>query len=231
MLSLSRLILNPRSRRVWRDLADCQEMHRTVMSAFPQRDGSARAACGVLYRVELRDLRRPQVLVQSRVEPDWSDLPEAYLLRLLDNPGVRSLDPVIRRLDAGNRLRFRLHANPTKRVAAAPDAGRSDLRGKRMELRRPEEQEAWLHRKAEDGGFELVSVQARPDVANVRTVPNDRRLGHRDGSLLTFGAVTFDGVLRVVDADRFRETLHHGIGSGKAYGFGLLSVAPLGVAS
>ena len=42
---------------------------------------------------------------------------------------------------------------------------------------------------------------------------------------LTFGDVLFEGRLRVTDAALFRQTLEHGIGSGKAYGFGLLSVA------
>ncbi len=42
---LSRLILNPRSRAVRRDLADCHSMHRTVMSGFPNVEaaGDARA--------------------------------------------------------------------------------------------------------------------------------------------------------------------------------------------
>ena len=32
---LSRLILNPRSRRVQRELAEPYEMHRSLMKAFP----------------------------------------------------------------------------------------------------------------------------------------------------------------------------------------------------
>lgn len=43
---------------------------------------------------------------------------------------------------------------------------------------------------------------------------------------LTFGDVLFEGRLMVTDAALFRQTLEQGIGSGKAYGFGLLSVAP-----
>jgi CRISPR-associated protein, Cse3 family len=39
------------------------------------------------------------------------------------------------------------------------------------------------------------------------------------------GAVLFTGYLKVTDADRFRTALEHGIGSGKAFGFGLLSIA------
>jgi CRISPR system Cascade subunit CasE len=42
---------------------------------------------------------------------------------------------------------------------------------------------------------------------------------------MTFGDVVFEGRLRVGDAEAFRRALAVGIGSGKAYGFGLLSVA------
>jgi CRISPR system Cascade subunit CasE len=45
-----------------------------------------------------------------------------------------------------------------------------------------------------------------------------------------FGSVMFDGLLRVSDPDVFRLTLQKGVGSGKAYGFGLLSIAPTGPA-
>lgn len=36
--------------------------------------------------------------------------------------------------------------------------------------------------------------------------------------------VTYDGTLRVIDQNRFRDLLENGIGHGKAYGCGLLSV-------
>ena len=42
---------------------------------------------------------------------------------------------------------------------------------------------------------------------------------------LRFGAVLFNGRLEVTDAERFQQTLATGIGSGKAFGFGLLSIA------
>src|SRR3989442_163559 len=81
---LSRLILDPRNRAVHRDLGDCQQMHRTVLGAFPQGDpgrGGPRSQLGVLYRVETDSRReRIEVLVQSRLAPDWSRLPAGYLL-------------------------------------------------------------------------------------------------------------------------------------------------------
>lgn len=79
---LSRLILNPRSREVRRDLADCQAMHRRVMAAFPDGlpEGEARASLGVLYRCDQGRDGRLVLLVQSRVAPEWSGLAEGYLL-------------------------------------------------------------------------------------------------------------------------------------------------------
>lgn len=44
---------------------------------------------------------------------------------------------------------------------------------------------------------------------------------------MTFHAVRFEGYLQVTDGDRFREILKNGLGSAKAYGFGLLSLAPV----
>src|SRR5947209_20436461 len=69
-LFLSRLIIDPRSRAVRRDLGDCHDLHRTIMAAFPQaqaNDAGARAQFDVLFRVDT-DGRSGKVmlLVQSR---------------------------------------------------------------------------------------------------------------------------------------------------------------------
>jgi CRISPR system Cascade subunit CasE len=78
-----------------------------------------------------------------------------------------------------------------------------------------EEQIEWLQRKAAQGGFAVLSAMP---TQQQRT--DDRR--HE----LKFFSVQFDGVLQVAEPERFRQTLAQGIGSGKAFGFGLLSVAP-----
>ena len=44
-------------------------------------------------------------------------------------------------------------------------------------------------------------------------------------SRLTFASVLFDGELVVTDAELFRTALASGVGTSKAYGFGLLSIA------
>ena len=44
---------------------------------------------------------------------------------------------------------------------------------------------------------------------------------------MTFYGVQFEGVLRVEDTKKFEYVLKNGIGSGKAFGFGLLTIAKI----
>jgi CRISPR system Cascade subunit CasE len=231
MIYLSRLCLNGRNRLVRQDVADCREMHRTVLRAFPRApEGAAPGdAFGVLYRLETGGQGRPRLLVQSVQVPDWSEIAafEGYLDPEApgENPDVKEVGGLYGALQPGHTLRFRLRANPTKRVGKS---GEANWVGKRVDLRTEEEQLSWLVRKGEAGGFAVVLAQASPDVPNVRTVPEGAVIGdrRRDSRAMTFGSVLFEGLLRVTDPDRFRMALREGIGSGKAYGFGLLSVAP-----
>lgn len=40
--------------------------------------------------------------------------------------------------------------------------------------------------------------------------------------------VTYEGILEIIDLEKFRKALSQGIGREKAYGMGLLTVIPLG---
>ncbi|HWQ33230.1 MAG TPA: type I-E CRISPR-associated protein Cas6/Cse3/CasE [Blastocatellia bacterium] len=233
---LSRLILNPRSRAVRNDLSDCRGLHRTILSAFPQAikdQGGARAEFGVLFRADAEPRSgRITLLVQSQTEPDWSRLPQDYLLDdadELDNPAVKQVDDKYNALSKGLRLRFRLRANPTRRLPLLIENRVGKERGKRVEIFREEEQLAWLRRKGEQHGFRLLAARVNPNVLNARANPEGKVIGWRERSQppMKFGSVLFEGELEIADAEKFRQTLAQGIGSGKAYGFGLLSIAPL----
>ncbi len=219
---LSRLILNPRSRRAQRELANPYQLHRSLMRAFP--DGLDREKDRVLFRVEadppsagLRAGRGGQiaVLLQSTLEPrwDWLDEPGArgYLLR---PPESKTFDLP---LTEGQVLAFRLRANPTVKRKVEVNG---QLRPKRHGLCREEDQIAWLERKGEQGGFRLLSARTggREDVGG-----NIKR--HQETHKLKLLAVRFDGLLQVTDPARLRETIRRGVGSGKGLGFGLLSLA------
>jgi CRISPR system Cascade subunit CasE len=229
-LFLSKLILNQRSREARRDLADCHDLHRTIMSAFPQADGAAaRDEFGVLFRVDTGRDGKVVLLVQSRLEPDWSRLPEGYLLEAGGNPACKPVSSNYAGLETGQRLLFRLLANPTKRVSAKNTEEDARWRGKRIELRSEEDRIAWLRRKGDAAGFRLLAAHVNRDVPNVQTMPRPKTSGWREKSRLSFGSALFNGELEITDSERFRQALSDGVGPGKAYGFGLLSISPIGV--
>ncbi len=239
---LSRLTLNPRHGDTRRWLGDCHLLHRRLMSAFDVAEGGpARDVLGVLFRVEMEDRGRLiHVIAQSIAKPDWSRLVSAAVTTV---EGPKSLDALMSSITPGAHYRFRLRANPTRRVherafmAAHPGrreyAEASRWVGKRVDLRREEDRLAWLERRGtEHDGFALAMSRLLPaDRVEpiARADPAARLVGTRPASedRVTLATALFEGVLVVTDVNRFRAGLEHGIGPGKAFGCGLLSIAPI----
>jgi CRISPR system Cascade subunit CasE len=242
MTYLSRLALNLRTREVRRDLADCQQLHRTIMSAFPQAGEAepARERFAVLFRLETERAGNALVLVQSCEAPDWSRLPPGYTL---DTPACKSVDRAYDSLSTARAYVFRLRANPTRKINTRSGPSGERHNGARVELHGEEEWLAWLRRKGEQYGFQLLTVRAAPIVD--RALVDDARASHEGRIVgtravargangqarLTLFPVLFEGRLAVTDTARFREGLLRGIGPGKAFGLGLLSVAPASAAN
>ncbi|MBN2054914.1 type I-E CRISPR-associated protein Cas6/Cse3/CasE [bacterium] len=243
-LFLSRLELDPRSRRVMKELADPYEMHRTLMHAFPDLDESsepsAREKFGVLFRPEM-DIaaNRIRVYVQSLEEPDWLRLEgiEQYMLRVAGRSAHECKDimPACRLIRSGQVLAFRVRANPTRRVARMDDP----MKGKRVELNREDAQIAWFERKGMVLGFEVPVTEKIGGegitwrVPSIRVMAEGKQQGRKQESgrrhTMTHLAVVFEGLIRITNADVFLQTLARGVGPGKAFGCGLLSVAPAGM--
>ena len=213
---LSRLILNPRSRRVQSEVANPYQMHRSLMRSFP--DNLSPDDERVLFRLD----NHPRtgiltLLVQSWNPPDWTWLnaPGAlgYLLSVSEcNPDTKRFGV---QFWPGQLLAFRLRANPTVKRSFDNDGH------KRVGIYGEEGQTEWLRRKGTQSGFSLLSVRISDEgIVNGHVDRQEKR------HALHLLAVQFDGVLRVDDASRFSETVRQGIGSGKGLGFGLLSLAP-----
>jgi CRISPR system Cascade subunit CasE len=223
---LSRLVLNTLDRRARYDLARPYDLHRTLYRAFPAPDPGR-----VLYRVDIdRISGTTTVLVQSDSRPDWSYLSDGYLSLAAESK------PFAFSVSAGQRMRFRLRANPTKRVAAKNDRLGAVMVGKRVGLTTEADQVRWLLRKADAGGFRVpgdwVKIKDREtgesaELPNFRVnvIPEGRDRNGKPGHAGAFLAVRFDGLLSVTDPDRFVQTVRDGVGSAKGFGFGLLSLA------
>jgi CRISPR system Cascade subunit CasE len=226
---LARGVLNPASRDVQRDLSDAAQLHRTIMKVFPDQVGAnPRNALGVLHRID-EDPRRGEIVlfVQSAEEPNFARLPSGYFASAADdldlalsgdseNPRVRSVAREREGIALGDRFVFRLRANTTKKILtkSLPDGTKQN--GKRVPVRGDEERLNWLARRAAQAGFHVERARVS-EVEPIGGRAKERRL--------TFAGALFEGVLAVTDAGAFRVALAEGIGPGKAFGFGLLSLA------
>ena len=227
-MHLSRLLLNPRSRQVQRELADPYEMHRTVCRAFPGANFKDNESTGILFRVDLHPKTRlPTLLVQSLQQPDWGFLftdrkdyllGEAFLPPGVENPAWKEMTLQLR---AGQALAFCLRANPTFKKTTETEDGKKHKA--RLGIFKEDDQRKWLERKIASAGAALVSV----NMADDQLVRGKLFTEKDDEKRMRFLSVQFDGILQVKDPKQFVETISTGIGSAKGLGFGLLSLAPV----
>lgn len=202
-MHLSRLRLDPRSREARRDLANPYDMHRTLTRCFV--NDSDAAPPRFLWRSEpVINWHEAVILVQSETLPSW----DVLMLRdryLWGAPESRALMPE-RQLQRGTDYRFRLFANTTV-----------TRNGKRYGLVSEDAQLAWLARQGEKAGF---SVQA------ALVMSSDVLRARKEDMPISLQRACFEGRLRVTDAVVLANAMKRGIGPAKAFGFGLLSLAP-----
>lgn len=80
------------------------------------------------------------------------------------------------------------------------------------------DQLAWLRRQGDRGGFavQTATVKSSPPIVG--------RKGE-GGTPIRITPVLYDGMLTVTDGERFLTKLQEGVGRGKSYGCGLLSIS------
>jgi CRISPR system Cascade subunit CasE len=201
---LSKLMLNARNRTVQKDLSNAHKLHQRIMQAFPDEEqrNCPRGDWHILFRQEPdSDL----ILVQSGIEPDWSKLPENYL----KGHDGKTVTFETAHIYPGRVLQFRLKANPSKR---------NNVTRKTTGLFHQTDQLAWLERQAARCGFKLCGVDVIPS-------PNVFGMKAKTSSPIRITTALYQGILEITDSDKFLRGLCHGIGRGKSYGCGLLSVA------
>lgn len=203
---LSRVELDPTRRSTMTALAAPQKFHGAVESAF---SGERRRR---LWRLD-RLGEKLYLILLSEEMPDLSGVVEQFGTGAV--PESRNYDPLLARITPGSRWQFRLAANPTK---SCKDAQKPATRGTVAAHCTTQYQKQWLLDRAAKHGFALTE-----DSFTVTRVQwhHFAKCGTRPVSLL---AVTYEGVLQVTDPEAFRNLLCQGMGRGKAYGLGLLTV-------
>lgn len=241
---LTRMHLNPRRRQTVRFMRDPQALHAAVESAFPPPvDGAAGSR--TLWRLDAEGDRR-QLLILSPREPSLEHLQEQAGWSTEQTWESRSYEPLLARLTRGQRYAFRLTANPVHTVT--DDSGRKKL----LAHVSARHQVRWLTERAERLGVRFLTeteatgvdgAQSRMDPSLGTAAaggPSDAELPllvqasfretvrfRRGEQQVTLARARFDGMLEVADADLLKAALTGGIGRAKAYGCGLMTLAPL----
>jgi CRISPR system Cascade subunit CasE len=210
---------------------------------FEIMEGGAYGAHQLLWRLfPDHEAVRPFLFRQEMEEADGTQgktpkgLPLFYVLSDREPVGMAGLlgvqsKPLAPTLAAGDRLAFRLRANPTvaRRVEDAKRSPRSDVlmaakkpfspaQRTSAECVKAMDQAArdWLETRAEGLGFHLP---VEPEVGAYRQHVLQKP-GRRDA--IQFSSVDYEGLLEVTDPGRLVETLTRGVGRAKAFGCGLM---------
>lgn len=215
---LTQMKLNPSRTGTRRALASDQVMHAMVLSSFPHLTEQDR----VLWRLDMPSRHELLLYVVSAARPDMTGLVEQNGWPLEETWRTASYAPLLDRLETGRVWRFRLTANPT--VTKSRGEG---VRGKVVPCRQGPEQASWLSERAERLGVSFGEEETPSFAVTTRGTSefsrHDASTGRRGQVQLS--KATYEGVLEVRDPERLRNALVAGIGRGKAYGCGLLTLA------
>lgn len=199
---LSRIELNIGLRATMKALVSPSKFHGAIESSF-SGDRARR-----LWRID--DLHgKKYLLLLSESIPNLSHFAEQF--GYLEKYETKGYSALLAKIRNGENWRFRLTANPTV----------SKSHGKIMAHITPEYQKKWLMDRAERCGFSV-------NVNEFQTVQSkwynfSKKDGDKSANIRLL-SVTFEGLLTVTDAEKFKETLCRGIGREKAYGQGLLTI-------
>lgn len=218
----SRVWIDPNRRGARRLLASPQRIHAVIAGATSQPGVRQRP----LWRLD-SGASGLQLLVVSEHEPDFTSLLEQCDVPSEDGWQTTSYDPFLTALDEGQTWRFRIAANPVRNIREVTDPAALS-RGKRVPIVGVQGLQEWLLSRASslgvefaDGGCTVTERQA--DTFSRKVTAETKPGGSRQR--VSISRVQYDGLLTVTDVTALRGRLTKGVGSAKAYGCGLMTLA------
>jgi CRISPR system Cascade subunit CasE len=247
MTYLSRIRINPLRQQSRELLSNPQAMHSHVCAAIPATPDTQR----LLWRLDTDNPHRPQLIALTRSKPDWTHLVEAAGWPAADDGGhcdIADYTPLLAQLAIGREFTFRLTANPVQNMPRPPRNGDTastedpKTRQRRSSVRTGHRTYAhqlnWLLKRTAGYGFQIPDARTDPGLPilplDESTPAPDVRIIHRDRvsfnkknrRQVVLHVATFQGRLQITDTDLLARALLNGVGPAKAYGCGLLTLAP-----
>lgn len=168
-----------------------------------------------LWRIDTLG-EKSYLLVVSPKQTDFTEVAQIY--GESDQFESLSYEPLFQKLRTGQQWSFRLRANPTKSLF---DPEKPNQRGKVVAVK-PSDQKNWLIKCAGNNGF---SVQTN-DFDVVESVWKRFYKGkYKNKKEVILYTAVYEGILTITNPLLFSDALSKGIGRGKAYGCGMLTIA------
>ncbi|MGA5823150.1 type I-E CRISPR-associated protein Cas6/Cse3/CasE [Kitasatospora sp. NPDC094028] len=250
MTYLSRVRINPLRAASRNLIANPRALHGAVLAGIPDTAPGDR----ILWRLDADHPRRPVLLVLTPSKPDWTHIVEqaGWPDAEGEHYAIRDYSPLLGQLAIGREFAFRLKASPVQNTSkpdkANPNrtktAAELHHRSYRMPHRTAAQQLTWLLDRTTRWGFTIPEARtdtpapglesSAPDAPvqiarEVRITDRSRSTFTKPGTRtpVTLTTATFEGHLRITDPGLLQAALLGGIGPSKAYGCGLLTLAPL----
>ncbi len=212
-------------------------LNPNYLSNYSQDPQSNRPA--FLFRIDNQIHQNNRIAIigiQSELEPNWEyAFRNAGHLLATDFPIAKPkiYEPYF---NNGDLLQFRININLSKKSADYNNKGekrnRKEEQGRRValtwntELERDTVIRIWFENKIKRGnlGFKIKEFK----VVKIGWILGWKHIkGNEKADTLRFRSALLEGTLEVLNEENFLQTIKKGIGSAKAFGFGLLSVKKL----
>ncbi|MFJ5547997.1 type I-E CRISPR-associated protein Cas6/Cse3/CasE [Streptomyces sp. NPDC093225] len=213
-------------------LASPQRLHAAVMSSFAAALPSDSDRPRTLWRLDRNAKAEVLLYIVSAERPDLTHLVEQAGWPTTAAWHTYDYGAFLAGLSAGDTWAFRLTANPVHHIRR-----KEGEPTKRTAHVTPRHQMGWLLARQEAAGFRILATPPErrrlPEGDEYQLAVRDEHRHHfakagshgRPDHRVPLVAVTFDGRLEVTDPDSLRQTLTLGLGKGKAYGCGLMTLA------
>lgn len=212
---LTRALISPRTLFAC-GIKDAYAWHQLVWKAFPGRNDKLR---DFLTRLDVKP-EGIQLLVVSPAQPARPDC--------LSAADLWESKPIPSAYFQARRYRFQLRANSTHKPVKDENGNyiADAKKRKRRAITGDVELAAWLKRKGEAGGFRIIETVPLETWREVQHF--EKRPSNGDHHRGVHGVVDFSGVIEITDPEVFLNvTFAKGVGSAKAFGLGLLVLAPV----
>lgn len=200
---LSKIELTEKKRKTLMALRNPNLIHGAISSNYPD--------IKILWRIDQVGKAR-NLLLLSEEKVDFTPILQQFGKNSTQIQTV-DISNLMDQFKEGSKWRFRIKANPVYRTK-----NKKTNRKSYCHYMNDKDRISWLEKRSEKNGFTIDHVIIR-DTNHIRF--------QRNKQMVSLASATYDGILTVSNPELFKNTVKNGIGHGKAYGMGMLSLIPV----